>query len=169
MKQGDYQMPACQNATYQANVFDQYIITAQYENLSTKVKQAAYKAYAYLRHFGFYFVNEDTLKSDNKPKQLKAQISFAPNMRSANVSLDSPAASWAKYLPVHPDHDVIDRLAYQATQGQSEGKLKRFNQKISLLIFELFQQPVLLTKTMLTLSTTSLTITMFITAGMLLS
>lgn len=132
MKQGDYQMPACQNATNQANVYDQYTVTAQYDNLSSKAKQAAYSAYAYLRHFGFDYVSEDTLKANNKPKEVKAQISFAPNMRSANVSLDTPAAStewnnlpvpsYAKKLAVHPDHDVIDRLANQATQGQNQGK-----------------------------------------------
>lgn len=132
MKQGDFQMPACQNATYQANVYDLYNFTAQYDNLSSQVKQAAHAAYAYLRHFGFDYVYEDIMKVDNKPNQVQAQFRFAPNMRSANFSLDAPhtSAEWlnlpiptvAKYLPVHPDNDIFDRLAHHATQGQYQRK-----------------------------------------------
>lgn len=144
MKEGDYQMPACQNATYQANVYDQYTITAHYDNLSSKAKQAAYAAYAYLRHFGFYYVDENTMKANNKDKQVTARISFAPNMRSVNVSLDSPATStewnnlpvpsYAKKLAVHPHHDVIDRLANQATQGQNQGEFEMEGKKLVNLI-----------------------------------
>lgn len=131
MKQGNYQMPACQNATYQANVYDQYALSAEFENLSYKAKQGAFNIYAYLRHLGFAYADENVLKPEGKSKQVQGHISFAPNMRYANFSLDSavvstewinvPVPSWAKYLPVHPDNDVIDRLAYQATNGQSQG------------------------------------------------
>lgn len=134
MKEGNFQMPACQNATYQANVYDQYSISAEYENLSTKTKQAAYKLYTYLRHLGFNYVEENVLRPEGKSKQVQAHISFAPDMGHANVSLDSavvsaewmrmPVPSWAKYLPVHPEYDVIDRLGYQATRGQSAGNFK---------------------------------------------
>jgi hypothetical protein len=135
MLQGDYQMPACQNATYQANVYDQYTISANYENLSTKAKQAAASTYAWLRHLGFDFVNENA--SNGNSNQVQAVISFAPNMRSANFSLDSPAAStqwinvpvasFAKHLAVHPDYDVVERLAFQATRGQYQRKLKQIH------------------------------------------
>lgn len=131
MRLGDYQMPACRNATYQANVYDKYTITAEYENLSSKAKNVAHKVYTWLRHLGFNYVEE---KAANGPsKQVKGRIQLAPNMRSVNFSLETPnmsaewsyvpVASWAKYLPVHPENDVIDRLVAHATQGQFQRKL----------------------------------------------
>lgn len=131
MKNGDNQMPACQNATFRANFYDQYTISADYENLSSKAKNAAQNAYAWLRHLGFYYVQENA--SNGKSKSVEAQISLAPNMRSANVSLESPnvstqwknlpVPSWARSLPVHPGQNVAKRLAYQATQGQIQREL----------------------------------------------
>lgn len=133
MNKGDYQMPACQNATYQANVYDQYIISADYDNLSSKTEKAGHAAYALLRHIGFEYVDESRADSHAKNKHIEAKIRLAPNMRHANFSLDTPAVSaewnhvpvpsWAKRLPVHPDQDVFERLAVQATQGQNEGKI----------------------------------------------
>lgn len=178
MKLGDYQMPACENATYQANLYDQYIITANYDGLSSNIKQAAYQAYTYLRHYGFDYVHEDIFTADNKNKQLKARITFAPNMERVNVSLDTPFVSteWRNYplndytqrLPVHPDYDVFDRLAQEVTNDQYEGKYEDSDLKSYIITF-FFQQLVSLTRTMLTLSITILINTMSVTAGMSLS
>lgn len=131
MKNGDNQMPACQNATYRANVFDQYTISADYENLSSQAKNAAQSAYALLRHLGFYYVQEKA--ANGQAHHVEAKISLAANMRSANVSLDSPNAStewknlpvpsWARALPVHPDQSFVARLAHHATQGQIHRKI----------------------------------------------
>lgn len=134
MKEGNFQMPACQNATQQASVYDQYYITAEHENLPSKFKQAAYNAYAWARHLGFPYVNENVLKPEGHSKQIQAQIQLAANMRSANFSLNSavqstewqnvPVPRWAQYLAVHPDSSVAERLAEQATNQQWNRKFE---------------------------------------------
>lgn len=136
MKEGNFQMPACQNATQQANVYDQYFITAEHENLPAKFKQAAYGVYAWARHLGFRFVYENVLKPEGHSKQIQAQIQLAPNMRSANFSLISAVQStewqnvrvpqWAQYLAVHPDSSVAERLVEQATNQQWNRKFQDF-------------------------------------------
>lgn len=135
MKEGDYQMPACQNATTKASVYDQYAITADYENLSSKTKEAAYMAYAWLRHLGFNKVKENALKPEGKSKHVEAHISFAPHMRQVNISLDSAvvSAEWKnvhvprslRKLAIHPDQSIYDRLAEHATNGENERELRK--------------------------------------------
>lgn len=131
MKKGDYQMPACQNATYQANVYDQYTLTAQYDNLSKQFKEYAHKIYFYARHFGFDYINEEIRMDDSQ--QVKASLSFSPELTSCNVTMKSPRikAQWtnievpeyARRLVAHPDNDILDRVAYMVTDGDYKRKL----------------------------------------------
>ena len=128
MENGDFQMSACRKAIRRANVYDQYTINAEYDNLSSKTKEATYAVYTYLRHLGFNYGNEEALKQEGKSKQVQAKILLAPNMRSANFSLSSPVqttewiavpvSKWVKFLAVRPERSGLQRLADYATEGE---------------------------------------------------
>ena len=128
MEQGNYQLPACQNVTNRASVYDRYSINADFENLSTQTKINAQRAYALARHYGFSYVQEDVVKYQGPgPHKASINIRFAPNLRSANVTLEAPThgAKWtnlrvpaaAKYaLAAHPAFNIVDRLGAYATK-----------------------------------------------------
>lgn len=129
MKRGDYMMPACQNATYEANVYDQYTITFEADKLSEKMKKFASAALDYARHIGYDYLSVEHHPDNKLSKAIKAEISLSPDMSSLNATLYAKHTTrwtnielpeYANLLAVHPDNDIIDRIAYMATDGDSE-------------------------------------------------
>ena len=134
MEEGNYQMPACQNLTARAGVYDNYRISADFSNLSAATKNASHKAYQIMRHLGYDYHNENFVKyNDGKPNKVQAEINFAPNLRSLNVTLNTPSFG-AEFInvpvnrmaklasAVHPDYNMADRIAIFATNAKLNRK-----------------------------------------------
>lgn len=142
MEQGNYQMPACQNLTARAGVYDNYRFSADFSNLSPATKNFSHKAYMILRHLGYDYHNENNVKyNDGKPSKVQAEINFAPNLRSLNASLyapnfgaefiNVPVNRMAKLAgAVHPDFQMADRVGIWATNAKFYRKFKDLSQTV---------------------------------------
>ncbi|KAE8736710.1 hypothetical protein FOCC_FOCC017835, partial [Frankliniella occidentalis] len=129
MEHGNNFLPACQNVTAQANIMDLYNVNINFDKISQRVKNCTYKAYAAARYFGWQYSSENFVNPKNSHNnKVELELRFAPNMKSANLSLDAPAMSaefnnvrlnpWvARAAAIHPMYSQSQLLAQKALAG----------------------------------------------------
>lgn len=123
MQEGNYQLPACEMLTAQANLLDQFRIDVNYENLDKSVVNKTYKLYSVFRHYLYPRISEDILMEHSQPQKnhLEIEGQFSPCLTRVNASMTSEYGKveienvkvndWARALLVlHPVHHVKSRL-----------------------------------------------------------
>ena len=128
MEHGNNFLPACQNATIQANIMDQYNVNIQFDKISQRVKNATFKAYDVARYLGWQYNSENFVNTSNSHNKIQAELRFAPNLKSANLSIDAPSMSaefnnvrlnpWvARAAAIHPMYSQTKLVARKALAG----------------------------------------------------
>ncbi|XP_052120655.1 vitellogenin-1-like [Frankliniella occidentalis] len=120
MEHGNNFLPACQNVTAQANIMDLYNVNINFDKISQRVKNCTYKAYAAARYFGWQYSSENFVNPKNSHNnKVELELRFAPNMKSANLSIDAPAMS-AEFNNVRLNHWVARAAAVHPMYSQSQ-------------------------------------------------
>lgn len=89
MNQGNYQLPACQRSTTEANKLDKVQINIEYQHVPSFVADATQKLYNIARHVGYDYLWEDYNHS-GKQGRVEIDANLAVDMRSANVNIQTP-------------------------------------------------------------------------------
>lgn len=91
-------------------------------------KNATYKAYAILRHAAYQYLSEDLISHNNPSNKLEMQVSLAPDLKSANMSIDTSLLSAeinnlrlnrfiSALVAEHPEYNAHQRYAQELFRG----------------------------------------------------
>lgn len=134
MKQGNYAQEECRMAIYDAQIYDKYVLTAEYENLSKEFKQAfemyGQQAQSYL---DFSLYSHLVEQQERNKKDYQAEIYLSPYFEFVNITLMTPVfytryhyihlpENYGRYIASHPDRCASKRFAAYATNYAYEGK-----------------------------------------------
>ncbi len=134
MEQGNYQLPACQLATLSANKLDQVQINIEYDHIPAAAVIATQKLYDIARYAGYSYLFEDYNHS-GKQGRVELEARFAPNLKSANVSILAPTVQ-ARFenirlnkmdrttFAVHPSMSLMERLDKRISAMMSVSLIK---------------------------------------------
>ncbi|MDD9338893.1 MAG: hypothetical protein PV362_04390 [Providencia heimbachae] len=129
MQHGDYQLPACQNMTAQANFMDLYTLSADFQNISPQAKNVTYKIYNAIRQWTNLYLSENIIDVQNKENKVELLARFGLDYSALNATLRTPhmMAQWTNmrvhpwFRPIvsmHPTMSVIERLGQKVLRGQ---------------------------------------------------
>nr|QVD39376.1 Vitellogenin B [Schistocerca gregaria] len=89
MKEDNYVLPACRNATIKAGVLNNYDLEVEYQNIPEALKHSIYRAYSNMDYAHFLYGSQNVVNGTGAPGKLYANLIVAPNMRSLNFSFSS--------------------------------------------------------------------------------
>lgn len=129
MAEGNFQLPACQKAIRYANVLNQYKVTIDFENLSSKAKNATEKLFNIARVAGYAYLDEDRSHTADKKNRVQIEANF--EMYGANVTIEAPNMrahfqnlrlneQFAHIAAITPDQTLVER--FQNTLKKGSGK-----------------------------------------------
>jgi hypothetical protein len=134
MKQGNYVQSECREAIYQAQIYDQYAFSVEYENLSKEFRQACEKYGPQAQsYFDFYLYSNLVNQQDRDKSNYQVEFRLSPDFESCNITLMTPMQqtryedielpSYAvRYIASHPEYSYAQRFAYYATNDAYYGK-----------------------------------------------
>lgn len=126
MAEGNHQLPACQKAIRYANVLNQYKVTIDYENLSSKAKNATEKLFNIARVAGYAYLDEDRMHTSDKKNRVQLEANF--EMHGANVTIEAPNMraqfknlrlnqKMTHIAAITPDQTLVQRLKNTLKKG----------------------------------------------------
>lgn len=129
MLQGNYQLAACQKAIRYANVLNQFKVTIDYDNLSSKAKNATEKLFNIARVAAFAHLDEDRWFSAEKKNRVQIEANFEE--AGANVTIEAPSMraqftnlrlseKFASIAAPTPDQSLVDRIQNALKKGTGE-------------------------------------------------
>lgn len=137
MKEENYLLPACREAIASATYLDQYRFLITYDRLSKDMKTLMYRMYTLARNLASQNVSEDIVTPKGKEGQIEIGVMFATDLKSVNVSIDSPilssefkkiyVADWIRpMVVVHPEHGMYERVGLHLFKAQHFRKCLSF-------------------------------------------
>ncbi|WP_266164831.1 open beta-sheet domain-containing protein [Escherichia coli] len=145
MKNDNYILPACRNATLKASVLNNYDLEVEYQNVPEAVKQALSKAYSAVDYALYIYGSQNVVNGTGAPGKLSANLIVAPNLRSLNASISTAyfdatyenvrlAVPVAKAIVTHPLLPRAERVAnyytnwkYNATCSVDSSYIKTYD------------------------------------------